>query len=347
MRPRLYSRPCLPSRAGSTVTAIVGGVPVGSGHPDRRPVDDQHRHGRRARPRCAQVAGAGPGRQRAGAGHGQQRGRRRRRSRGSSRGWTGSGVTVPIIGDFHYNGHLLLTRYPDCARALAKYRINPGNVGGKRHDENFRAIIEVALANDKPVRIGVNWGSLDQSLLTEMMDANARRPIPRDARRRDHGGDGRERAPVRGAGRGRRDAARPDHPQRQGVRRAGPGGRLPHAGGPLRLPAAPRAHRGGPRRQGHHRQHRGAQHPAAGGHRRHHPRLADAGARRRPHRGGAGRAAGAPVARAPELHAAGDQLPRLRPHHQHVLPGDGAADPGLPAGEDAGVAAGAARASRR
>src|SRR5580765_1781296 len=83
------------------------------------------------------------------------------------------GVSVPIIGDFHYNGHLLLTKYPECARALAKYRINPGNVGGKRHDEHFRAIIGVALANDKPVRIGVNWGSLDQSLLTEMMDANA------------------------------------------------------------------------------------------------------------------------------------------------------------------------------
>ena len=92
------------------------------------------------------------------------------------------GITVPIIGDFHYNGHLLLSRYPDCARALAKYRINPGNVGGKRHDENFRAIIEVALAYDKPVRIGVNWGSLDQSLLTQMMDENARRAAPRDAR---------------------------------------------------------------------------------------------------------------------------------------------------------------------
>src|SRR2546430_4368522 len=92
------------------------------------------------------------------------------------------GVSVPIIGDFHYNGHLLLTRYPACARVLAKYRINPGNVGGKRHDENFRAIVEVALANEKPVRIGVNWGSLDQNLLTEMMDANARRADPRDAR---------------------------------------------------------------------------------------------------------------------------------------------------------------------
>ena len=92
------------------------------------------------------------------------------------------GVTVPIIGDFHYNGHILLTRYPECAASLAKYRINPGNVGGKRADENFRAIIEVALRNDKPVRIGVNWGSLDQILLTELMDANALLPAPRDAR---------------------------------------------------------------------------------------------------------------------------------------------------------------------
>jgi (E)-4-hydroxy-3-methylbut-2-enyl-diphosphate synthase len=92
------------------------------------------------------------------------------------------GVAVPVIGDFHYNGHLLLTKYPACAAALAKYRINPGNVGGKRRDEHFRAIIEVALAHDKPVRIGVNWGSLDQQLLTELMDANHRLPEPRDAR---------------------------------------------------------------------------------------------------------------------------------------------------------------------
>jgi (E)-4-hydroxy-3-methylbut-2-enyl-diphosphate synthase len=97
-------------------------------------------------------------------------------------GLAGEGVTVPIIGDFHYNGHLLLTRYPECARALAKYRINPGNVGGKRADENFRAIIDVALRHEKPVRIGVNWGSLDQILLTELMDANARLATPRDAR---------------------------------------------------------------------------------------------------------------------------------------------------------------------
>ena len=92
------------------------------------------------------------------------------------------GVDVPLIGDFHYNGHLLLTKYPAAAAALAKYRINPGNVGTKRRDEQFAQIIEVAIANEVPVRIGVNWGSLDQQLLTEMMDANALLPEPADSR---------------------------------------------------------------------------------------------------------------------------------------------------------------------
>ena len=95
---------------------------------------------------------------------------------------TDMGVNVPVIGDFHYNGHLLLTKYPATANALAKYRINPGNVGGKRRDENFRTIIQVALDNAKPVRIGVNWGSLDQDLLTELMDENARSKEGRDAK---------------------------------------------------------------------------------------------------------------------------------------------------------------------
>jgi (E)-4-hydroxy-3-methylbut-2-enyl-diphosphate synthase len=93
------------------------------------------------------------------------------------------GIAVPIIGDFHYNGHLLLRQFPKCARALAKYRINPGNVGpGQHHDKNFQAMIDVARENDKPVRIGVNWGSLDQGLLTRLMDENAARPYPKDAR---------------------------------------------------------------------------------------------------------------------------------------------------------------------
>jgi len=163
-----------------TVTAVIGGVPVGSGHPivvqsmtntDTADVPATVRQ-------VAALARAGSELVRVTVNNEESAAALPAIVEGLDR----TGVAVPIIGDFHYNGHLLLTRYPACARALAKYRINPGNVGGKRHDENFRAIIEVALANDKPVRIGVNWGSLDQNLLTEMMDANARRAEPRDAR---------------------------------------------------------------------------------------------------------------------------------------------------------------------
>ena len=93
------------------------------------------------------------------------------------------GMRVPIVGDFHYNGHLLLKKFPECARALAKYRINPGNVNiGKKHDDNFRIMIEAAIEYNKPVRIGVNWGSLDGALLTRMMDENNLLPEPLDAR---------------------------------------------------------------------------------------------------------------------------------------------------------------------
>jgi (E)-4-hydroxy-3-methylbut-2-enyl-diphosphate synthase len=93
------------------------------------------------------------------------------------------GINVPIVGDFHYNGHLLLKKYPECARTLAKYRINPGNVSiGRKDDDNFRTMIQCAVENQKPVRIGVNWGSLDQALLTRMMDENSKRAQPADAR---------------------------------------------------------------------------------------------------------------------------------------------------------------------
>ena len=107
----------------------------------------------------------------------------RRLSLTSSTDSTSWGFRVPIIGDFHYNGHLLLKKYPGCAEGLAKYRINPGNVSiGRKNDDNFRTMIEVAVKYQKPVRIGVNWGSLDQSLLTQMMDENSRLPEPKDAR---------------------------------------------------------------------------------------------------------------------------------------------------------------------
>ena len=93
------------------------------------------------------------------------------------------GIFTPIVGDFHYNGHLLLKKYPACAAALAKYRINPGNVSiGRRDDDNFRTMVEVAVQHQKPVRIGVNWGSLDQALLTRMMDENSRKLTPEPAR---------------------------------------------------------------------------------------------------------------------------------------------------------------------
>jgi (E)-4-hydroxy-3-methylbut-2-enyl-diphosphate synthase len=152
------------------------------------------------------------------------------------------GVPVPIIGDFHYNGHILLKKYPECARKLAKYRINPGNSDiGRKTDDNFRTMIEVAIENRKPVRIGVNWGSLDSALLTRMMDENSLRAgaegrAPGDARR--HGG---ERHRIGGGGRAARAGSRPDHPQRQSERGAGSHRRLSRAGRGVRLSAAPRA----------------------------------------------------------------------------------------------------------
>jgi (E)-4-hydroxy-3-methylbut-2-enyl-diphosphate synthase len=92
------------------------------------------------------------------------------------------GLDVPLVGDFHYNGHLLLAKYPACADALDKYRINPGNVGTRHRDANFTTIVQAAIDHGKPVRIGVNWGSLDQNLLTDMMDANAKSDTPRIAK---------------------------------------------------------------------------------------------------------------------------------------------------------------------
>ncbi|MGH7534255.1 MAG: flavodoxin-dependent (E)-4-hydroxy-3-methylbut-2-enyl-diphosphate synthase [Gemmatimonadales bacterium] len=169
-----------PQARRRTVTSSIGGVAVGSGHPivvqsmtNTDTADVETTVGQ-----VAALARAGSELVRVTVNHDAAAAAVPRIVEGLDR----LGVSVPIIGDFHYNGHLLLTRHPACARALAKYRINPGNVGGKRHDEHFRTIIDVALANDKPVRIGVNWGSLDQALLTELMDANHQRPEPRDAR---------------------------------------------------------------------------------------------------------------------------------------------------------------------
>ena len=163
-----------------TVTTLVGGVPVGSSAPIvvQSMTNTDTADGPATAAQVIALASAGSQLVRvtvnneAAAAAVAEIGRRVREA----------GVEVPIVGDFHYNGHLLLARYPDCARELAKYRINPGNVGSKRRDENFRTIVQIAVDNGKPVRIGVNWGSLDQDLLTEMMDDNARRAEPVDAK---------------------------------------------------------------------------------------------------------------------------------------------------------------------
>ena len=168
------------SQRRQTVTALVGDVPVGSAHPvvvqSMTNTDTADAAGTAAQ--VAALARAGSqlvrvtvNNDEAAAAVPELRQR-----------LDDEGVTVPIVGDFHYNGHLLLAKYPATARALAKYRINPGNVGAKRRDENFRTIVQLAVDNGKAVRIGVNWGSLDQDLLTGMMDANARAPQPLDAR---------------------------------------------------------------------------------------------------------------------------------------------------------------------
>jgi len=163
-----------------TVTAIVGGVPVGSSHPivvqSMTNTDTADALGTALQ--VAELARAGSRLVRVTVNNDDAA---RALPEIASR-LVDMGVSVPLIGDFHYNGHLLLAKYPATAKILDKYRINPGNVGGKRRDENFRTIIQIALDNNKPVRIGVNWGSLDQDLLTTLMDDNARSAEPRAAK---------------------------------------------------------------------------------------------------------------------------------------------------------------------
>ena len=163
-----------------TVTTLVGGVAVGSGHPVvvQSMTNTDTADAAATAAQVAELARAGSQLVRVTVNNDEAAAAVPE----ILRRLTDDGVTVPIIGDFHYNGHLLLAKYPDCAAALAKYRINPGNVGGKRRDENFRTIVRIAAEHGKPVRIGVNWGSLDQDLLTSMMDENAARTEPLDAR---------------------------------------------------------------------------------------------------------------------------------------------------------------------
>ena len=163
-----------------TVTASVGGVPIGSAHPVvvQSMTNTDTADAASTATQVAALAAAGSQLVRITVNNEQAAAAVPEISRRLS----DLGVDVPLIGDFHYNGHLLLARYPDCARILSKYRINPGNVGSKRRDENFSIIARIAAENAKPVRIGVNWGSLDQDLLTRMMDANALLPDPLPAR---------------------------------------------------------------------------------------------------------------------------------------------------------------------
>ncbi len=225
------------------------------------------------------------------------------------------GVRVPIIGDFHYNGHVLLTKYPECARDLAKYRINPGNASiGRTGDSNFRTMIEVAVKYQKPVRIGVNWGSLDQALLTRMMDENSRLDEPKDAREvtmeamvvsalnsaglAQKFGLRADQIILSAKVSGVQDlidvyralAARCNYPLHLGLTEAGMG-----AKGVVASSAA-MGNRGSPR---------GAADSAVDGH--------------------------------SQLYAAGYGLSRLWTHHQHFLSGDGGADSILPARADAVV----------
>jgi len=192
------------------------------------------------------------------------------------------GVTAPIVGDFHYIGHKLLAEHPACAEALDKYRINPGNVGFKeKKDRQFGAIVETAARHGKSVRIGANWGSLDQELLTHLMDENARSNTPRDAREVTR--EAMVQSALISARRGDRAAAQPDHPFRQGLRGAGPDRGLCRSCRPLGLCAASRPDRGRHGLEGHRRLGVGDGRAAATGHRRHHPHLAHARAWRRPH----------------------------------------------------------------
>ena len=226
------------------------------------------------------------------------------------------GVNVPIVGDFHYIGHKLLADHPACAEALDKYRINPGNVGFKeKKDRQFGAIVETAIKHGKPVRIGVNWGSLDQELLTHLMDENARSNDPTDARAVTR------EAMVQSALLSAQRAEEIGLPRDRIILSAKVSAvqdliavyiDLARA---LRLRAASRPHRGRHGLEGHRRLVGRHGRPAAAGHRRHHPHLADARARRRPHARSQGRAGTAADHGLPHLRAAGRGLPRLRPHH--------------------------------
>src|SRR5258706_13333 len=232
------------------------------------------------------------------------------------------GCDVPLVGDFHFNGHKLLAEYPDCARTLAKYRINPGNVGrGARRDEQFATMIEIACRNGKPVRIGVNWGSLDQELLARLMDENARLPDPLDS-------DAVTRSALVVSA--LESAARAEE---LGL----PGDRIVlscKVSGVQDLIAVYRELA----RRCDYPLHRRARRIAPGGYRRHDSHFPHPGPGRGPDARGHGRSGIASDHGLALVLADGDRLSGVRPHHQHLFPGARRKDPALPARADAEVA---------
>ena len=248
------------------------------------------------------------------------------------------GVDVPLVGDFHYIGHKLLADHPACAEALDKYRINPGNVGfGKKKDTQFSSIVEMAIKHDKPVRIGANWGSLDQELLTTLMDENTKSREPAGRARGDARGDGAVGAAFGAARRGDRAVARQDHPLGEGLGRAGPdrglsGARrrsnyaihlgLTEAGMGSKGIVASSAALGILMQQGIGDTIRISLTPEPGGDRT---------------RRGEGRAGNAADHGLPRVRAAGRGVPRLRAHHLDHVPGARARHPGLHPRVDAGL----------
>ena len=241
-----------------------------------------------------------------------------------------AGCDAPLIGDFHYNGHLLLTRYPECARALDKYRINPGNVGtGRRRDEQFATICKVAIDHDKPVRIGVNGGSLNQELVVSKMQENTDRALGRSSEDILNECMVISARAVHRAGARDGHAQGPDHHLVQGVAPARSDRHLSRPRAADRPAAASRADRS---RHGH----EGARLVGVGdgraaerGHRRHDSRLADAAARRRSPRRGLRRVRAAAGARPPLVFAERHRLPGMRPHDELDVPGAGRANAGL------------------
>ena len=237
------------------------------------------------------------------------------------------GVRVPIIGDFHYNGHLLLTKYPACAEALAKYRINPGNVSvGRKNDDNFRTMIEVAVKNQKPVRIGVNWGSLDGALLTRMMDENSLLAEPKDAREVTM--EAMVVSALNSAALAEKYGLRSDQiilsAKVSGVQDLIDVYRSLAAR--CNLSVASRTNRSGHGRERNRGLVRGAGCGSSGGHRRHHSRIAYTRSGWRSHRRSSSRATNPSVDWYSQLHSASHRLSRLRTDHQHVLSGNGGAD---------------------